>query len=142
MSLPPPSLKDESTPAGSLTRQWTIAIVVTQLLIVGALIAVAISSRSIGKPTWWLGYEYAPAFFLLWFLPFIAPAGMIFAAFKHSRLLPFVGLASTLLLGVTSGFDVSRTPGIAICEILLTVCTALSTIAALAGRRRSVTTGI
>ena len=142
MSLPPPSLQNQSTPAGSLTRQWTIAIVATQLLIAGALLAVAVSSRSIGKPTWWLGYEHQPAFFLLWLLPFIAPTAIIFAAFKYSRLLPYVGLASTLLLGVTSGFDISRTPGVAICEILLTVCTALSTIAALAGRRRSVTTGI
>ena len=83
-----------------------------------------------------------PAFFLLWFLPFVAPIAMLVTALRFSRILPYVGLGSTLFLAAIAIADLSRTPGIALGEIALAICMALTTIAAMAGRRRSVATGL
>jgi len=139
--LPPPSQAQTGT-AGSLTKPWVNAVIISQLLITGSLLTLTFSARAIGKPTWWLGSLHDPAFFLLWFLPFVAPIAMLVTVVKLSRFLPYIGLASTLFLVAISISDLSRTPGIAIGEIAIAVCMALTTIAALAGRRRSISTGI
>ena len=139
--LPPPSLI-EPAQVGSLTRGWKIAVIVTHLAIAGALLVLAISSRMVGKPTWWLGYEADPAFILLLVLPFLGPIVVIIATVRISRLVPLAGVASTALLAATGVVDISRTPGVALGELVLAGCTAVATIAALAGRRRSVKIGL
>lgn len=138
-SLPPPS-QTQTEHAGSLTKPWIKAIVVSQLLIAGSFLTLVFSARAIGKPTWWLGGQNDPAFFLFWFLPFVPPIVMIVTVFKFPRILPFVGLGSTLLLAAISISDVSSTPAIALGELALTVCMALTTIASLAGRNRLIST--
>ncbi len=140
-SLPPPS-QAQSESAGSLTKPWVNAVVVSQLLIIGSLLTLTFSAYTIGKPTWWLGSQQDPAFFLLWFLPFVAPIAMLITVVKFSRILTYTGLGSTLLLVAISIPDLSRTPGIALGELALAICMALTTVAALAGRRRSVATGL
>jgi len=142
MSLLPPPSQAQTEAAGSLTKPWVNAVVISQILITGSLLTLTFSARAIGKPTWWLGSQHDPAFFLLWFLPFVAPIAMIVTVVKFSRILPYIGLASTLFLVAISISDLSRTPGIALGEIAMAVCMALTTIAALAGRRRSISTGI
>jgi hypothetical protein len=139
-SLPPPN-QSQSLRAGTLTRSWVIAVVVTQLLISGSLIALAISAYTVGKPTWWLASQTNGPFSVLVIVPFLAPATVIFTALKASRFAPLAGLIATAILATTSIVDVSRTPGIALGEAILAGCTALTTIAAIAGRRRSVTSG-
>lgn len=140
-SLPPPS-HAQTESAGSLTKPWVNAVAISQLLITGSLLTLTFSARTIGKPTWWLGSLHDPSFFLLWFLPLVAPVAMLVTVFRFSRLLPYTGLGSTLFLAAIAISDLSRTPGIALAEIALTVCMALTTIAALAGRRRSISTGL
>ena len=142
MSLLPPPSQGQSESAGSLTKPWVNAVVISQLLIIGSLLTLTFSSYTIGKPTWWLGSQQDPAFFLLWFLPFVAPIAMLVTALRFSRILPYVGLGSTLFLAAIAIADLSRTPGIALGEIALAICMALTTIAAMAGRRRSVATGL
>ena len=142
MSLLPPPSQGQSESAGSLTKPWVNAVVISQLLIIGSLLALTFSAYTIGKPTWWLGSQQDPAFFLLWFLPFVAPIAMLVTALRFSRILPYTGLGSTLFLAAIAIADLSRTPGIALGEIALAICMALTTIAAMAGRRRSVATGL
>jgi predicted neutral ceramidase superfamily lipid hydrolase len=142
MSLLPPPSQAQTEAAGSLTKPWVNAVIISQLLIAGSLLTLTFSARAIGKPTWWLGSQHDPAFFLLWFLPFVAPIAMLVAATKFSTILPYIGLGSTLFLVAISISDLSRTPGIAIGELAMAVCMALTTIAAMAGRRRSISTGI
>ena len=142
MSLLPPPSQAQIETSGSLTKPWVNAVVISQLLIIGSLLTLTFSARAIGKPTWWLGSQQDPAFFLLWFLPFVAPIAMLVTALRFSRILPYVGLGSTLFLAAIAIADLSRTPGIALGEIALAICMALTTIAAMAGRRRSVATGL
>ena len=139
-SLPPPS-QNQTLLAGSLTRSWTIAVIATHLLITGSLIALAISAYKVGKPTWWLANQTNGPFSILLIVPFLAPAVVIVTALRASRFAALAGLIATAILAVTSIVDISRSPGIALGEAVLAGCTALTTIAAIAGRRRSVTSG-
>ena len=139
-SLPPPS-QNQNLLAGSLTRSWTIAVIATHLLITGSLIALAISAYTVGKPTWWLASQTNGPFSILLIVPFLAPAVVIVTVLRASRFAALAGLIATAILAVTSIVDISRSPGIALGEAVLAGCTALTTIAAIAGRRRSVTSG-
>ena len=139
-SLPPPS-QNQTLLAGSLTRSWTIAVIATHLLITVSLIALAISAYTVGKPTWWLANQTNGPFSILLIVPFLAPAVVIVTVLRASRFAALAGLIATAILAVTSIIDISRSPGIALGEAVLAGCTALTTIAAIAGRRRSVTSG-
>lgn len=68
--------------------------------------------------------------------------GVIVAAARNSTRIHFVGATATLILVATGVVDITKTPGIAIGIILLGICTAVTTIAAIAGRHRSVTTSL
>ncbi|NBU60814.1 MAG: hypothetical protein EBS27_03455 [Actinobacteria bacterium] len=139
-SLPPPD-QSQSLRAGTLTKSWVIAVVVTHLLIAGSLVALATSALAVGKPTWWLASQTNGPFSILAIVPFLAPAAVIIAAVRASRFAALAGLLATALLAIVSVVDISRSPGIALGEAILAGCTALTTIAAIAGRRRAVASG-
>jgi hypothetical protein len=109
------------------------------LLIAGSLVVLAISAQTVGKPTWWL--QFSGALSILVVVPFLAPAVVVSVTVRASQLSPIAGLLATAILAATSIFDISRSPGIALGEAVLAGCTALTTIAATAGRRRSVMSG-
>ena len=96
--------------------------------------AVAITSRNIGKPTWWLGPESNPSFVLLWALPFAAPIASIIAAIKFGRVASFIGFGAALSLGAIGVADISITPGVALIECAIAIASALIAIATFAGR--------
>ncbi len=99
-----------------------------------AIIAVAVTSRNIGKPTWWLGPQSNPSFVLLWGLPFVAPIASIIAAVKFGRSASFVGFGSALFLGAIGFADMNNTPGVALIECTIAIASALIAIATFAGR--------
>ena len=117
-----------------LTDTWRTVAVVSWLLVLFAIIAVAVTSRNIGKPTWWLGPQSDPSFVLLWALPFVAPIASIIAAVKFGRIASFVGFGSALLLGVIGVADINKTPGVAVIECTIAIASALIAIATFAGR--------
>ena len=117
-----------------LTDTWRTVAVVSWLLVFFAIIAVAVTSRNIGKPTWWLGPQSNPSFVLLWALPFVAPIASIIAAVKFGRIASFVGFGSALLLGVIGVADINKTPGVAVIECTIAIASALIAIATFAGR--------
>ncbi len=117
-----------------LTNTWRIVAVVSWLLVFFAIIAVAVTSRKIGKPTWWLGPQSNPSFVLLWALPFVAPIASIIAALRFGRVASYIGLGAALLLGAIGAADIHNTPGVALVECAIAVSSALFAIATFAGR--------
>ncbi|MFM8955505.1 MAG: hypothetical protein ACKOH9_06945 [Actinomycetota bacterium] len=136
-SLPPPD-QAQNLRVGSLTPAWKFALVATQLLILVSLVLLGISALTVGKPTWWLAATDNNLTAVLVVVPFLAPSLVILAAARASHLAPLAGLLATAVLAATSVVDISRTPGIALGEAILAGCTALTTIAVFAGRRRAI----
>jgi hypothetical protein len=121
----------------SLRQPWATITVVTWLGITAALAAVAISSRNVGKPTWWLGTASDPTFVALWFLPFLAPIAAIIAAVRYARWASFVGMGAALAIGAIAVVDIEASPGVALMEIVIAICAMATAIVSLAGRPRS-----
>ncbi len=117
-----------------LTRTWRNVTALSWLVLGLAVLALAISSRSLGKPTWWLGPESQPRFFLVWATPFVPPLASIIASLRFSRWASQVSIASALALGVVAVFDLQNSPGIATGEFVLAGAGVLISIASLAGR--------
>jgi hypothetical protein len=121
----------------SLRPPWAAITVVTWLAVTAALAAVAISSRNVGKPTWWLGTASDPTFVALWFLPFLAPIAAIIAALRYARWASFVGMGASLAIAAIAVIDIESTPGVALMEIVVAACAMTTAIASLAGRPRA-----
>lgn len=129
--IPPPPVPKS---VQQLTRTWRNVTAASWLVLGLALLALAISSRSLGKPTWWLGPESQPRFIGLWVAPFLAPIASIIASLRFSRWATLVSLVSSLALAAVAVFDLQLTPGVAIGEFILAGAGLLITIASLAGR--------
>lgn len=117
-----------------LTRTWRNVTALSWLVLGLAILALAISSRSLGKPAWWLGPESQPRFFLIWATPFVPPLASIITSLRFSRWAPPVSFVSALALGVVAVFDLQNSPGIATGEFVLAGAGVLISIASLAGR--------
>lgn len=81
-----------------------------------SLVAVAVSSRTVGKPPWWLGPGTSPAPVVFTLVPVALVAVAFVAAWWSHRSAPLVGSISALALGVTAAADVSASPGVAAVE--------------------------
>lgn len=129
--IPPPPVPQS---VSQLTRTWRNVTALSWLVLGFAILALAISSRTVGKPTWWLGPQSRPRFIFLWATPFLAPVAAIVASLRFSRWATLVSLGSSVALAIVAVFDVQATPGIALGEFVLAGAGALITVASLAGR--------
>ncbi len=97
-------------------------------------VAVAISSRNIGKSAWWLGPESNPQFPLVWALPFAITIAGLVATQRPRRYTVFIHLGCVVaLVGVALG-DVSNAPGVALLEFVLAGIALLVSLVSLASR--------
>ena len=129
--IPPPPIPKK---VSQLTRTWRNVTALSWLVLGLAVLALAISSRSLGKPAWWLGPESQPQFFLLWATPFVPPLASIVTSLRFSRWATPVSFVSALALAVVAVFDLQNSPGIAAGEFVLAGAGVLISIASLAGR--------
>lgn len=117
-----------------LSRAWSRIGLVTWGGALLALAAAAISSRTVGKPTWWIGPSTDPASFASLLVPValtVAPAVVIASA---PHLANRVGLACSAGIAVMAAYDIGDTPGVAIIEGVVAVATATISVALRAGR--------
>lgn len=92
---------------------WRTVVFVTWVAVTAALIAISISSRTTGRPVWWLGpsTQPAPLFYLLF--PVVLVAIPLYASFRKPRLMGQVGVGCSLLLGASALIDLADKPGVA-----------------------------
>jgi len=135
--LPPPSVADAPR-RGHLSVPWRRAIFATNVLIAAALVAAAVTSRAVGKPTWWFGSEAQPAFVLWWAVPFLGPVAVVAAAWRWPHRCSAVGFLSAAVILATGAADLRDTPGVATIVVVVGACALLTAVAGLAGRVRRV----
>ena len=105
---------------------WRTVSFISWIAVLAALIAVAISSRTIGRPVWWLGSRFhpAPAIFMLVPLSVIVtPLGATWRAPEITSII------CSLLLGATAIPDVSDSPATALGIVVVALASFLSSIA-------------
>lgn len=111
MELEPPQLPQSRQ--GELSDGWRTVAFITWVLTAAGIIAVAITSRTVGRPIWWLGSESDPASPLFILLPVVAVAVPLYAAGRKPEILTRAGLISSSALVISSTFDIASSPGVA-----------------------------
>lgn len=124
----------DSVNIATAQRPWRVLASVSWVGIFLCQVAVAVSSRNIGKSAWWLGPESNPQFPLLWGLPFAITIAGLVATQRPRRYTIFIHLGCVLaLIGVALG-DVTNAPGVALLEFVLAGIALLVSFVSLAAR--------
>ena len=121
VSFDPPAPPTTSAAETGAPGGWRTILFVTWILTLGALVAVAVSSRTIGRPVWWLGPSVNPAHPLAVMIPVAIVVCPLVVAVRHPRRMGVVGIASAVALAATSIPDVSDKPGVAIAVLTVAV---------------------
>jgi hypothetical protein len=103
----------------------------TWIGVLGSVLAVAISSRTIGRPIWWLGpsSDPAPVFYLL--IPILVIGTPLFVTLTRPQRMVRVGLVGSLALLVSALPDVASNSAIAFAVLVIGIAALASSIALL-----------
>jgi hypothetical protein len=112
MEFDPPQLSPVSSP--QLSDGWRTVAFITWVLAGASVLAIAITSRTIGRPLWWLGPESSPASPLFILVPVVIVVLPLVAASKKPRVLAPISVGSSIALIITAVVDIAGTPAIAL----------------------------
>jgi hypothetical protein len=127
VDFPAPDIHPDS-PEG-LTDGWRTVSLITWIGVFGALLCVAVSSRTIGRPIWWLGPVGNPAPFYFLVIPIVITAMPILATMRRPQHIVRVGWICALALFATALPDFADSPAIAWAVTVIAVAALVETIA-------------
>ncbi len=127
MDFPAPDIHPD--PHGELTDGWRTVSLITWIGVFGALLSVAVSSRTIGRPIWWLGPPGNPAPFYYLIVPILITVTPVVVTMRRPQLIVRVGLVCALALFATALPDFSDSPAIALAVSVIALAALVETIA-------------
>lgn len=105
---------------------WRVVAHITSALVLAGTAAVAVSSRTIGRPTWWLGPTSNPASPLLILLPVALVALPVVVHLMKSRVAPAVSVACSLGLVALALGDAGDSSAVALGFVVVALAGALA----------------
>lgn len=135
----PPTIDDTLYRASSPTLPtpgWRTVNVITWVATIAALIAVAISSRTIGQPVWWLGSRVDPAPALMMLVPLTLIVVPLVATWRAPHQMVRASLACSALLSATALADITHSIAIALAVFVVGFAAFLASIAQLMVMRK------
>ena len=129
MEFPAPDVRDMK--AGEISDGWRTVSLITWIGVFGALLSVAVSSRTIGRPIWWLGPAGNPAPLVFLVLPIVLTVTPIVATVWRPHQMVRVGLVCSLILLATAIPDFGDSPAIAWAVSVIAIAAIVETIALL-----------
>lgn len=115
-------------------RTWRILATVSWVGVLLCQVAVAVTSRNIGKSAWWLGPESNPRFPLVWAIPFAIIIVALVATQRPTRYTIAVHILCVGLLAAVATGDVPNSPGIAMLQFVVAGIALLVSLVSLAAR--------
>ena len=108
---------------------WRTVSTITWAGVFGALLAVAISSRTIGRPIWWLGPSSAPAspFFIA--IPLVIVLAPLVATLRSPRHMTTASWVCSLALIATGIAELASNPAISLAVVVIGVAALMESIA-------------
>lgn len=100
-------------PRGELTDGWRTVSFITWVLVGASVIAIAITSRTIGRATWWLGPESSPASPFLLVVPVAIIVVPLVVTSKSPRYISSTNIVCSALLLATALGDIGNSPAVA-----------------------------
>ena len=129
MDFPAPNIHD--TEDAGISDGWRTVSLITWIGVFGALLSVAVSSRTIGRPIWWLGPAGNPAPLIFLVLPIALTVSPIVATVWRPHQVVRTGLVCSLLLLATAIPDFGDSPAIAWAVSVIAIAAIVETIALL-----------
>ncbi len=111
MDFDPPSLTKPER--GDLSDGWRTVSFITWILSGASLVAIAITSRTIGRSIWWLGPESDPASPVLLLVPLVIIVVPLVVTSRMPRRITVTNLVGSSLLLLTALGDVGSSPAVA-----------------------------
>lgn len=110
-------------------------LVITWSLAFACMLAVAVSSRTVGRPVWWLGPTTDPAPVVALLVPIVVIATPVTAALRSWREPVLVSTVCSLLLALTALPDAPDRMSLAIATWTVALATLLANIGVMVARR-------
>lgn len=125
---------NSSTPTSQQSQPsdaWRMVSFLTWIGVLASVLAVTISSRTIGRSIWWLGPSSnpAPVFFLL--IPILIIGTPIFVTLTRPQRMVRVGLVGSIALLISALPDVGSNSAIALAILVIGLAALASSIALL-----------
>ena len=108
---------------------WRTVSTITWAGVFGALLAVAISSRTIGRPIWWLGPSTTPASPFLITIPLAIILVPLVATLRYPRHMTTASWISSLALIATGIAELASNPAISVAVVVIGVAALMESIA-------------
>lgn len=134
MELEPPQFPTAQPEV--LSDGWRTVAFITWILTAASMIAIAITSRTVGRPIWWLGPESGPASPLFLILPVVTVAVPLYAAGRKPEILPRTGVICSSAFLLSSALDITSSPAIALAVAIVSVASLSVSIALAAVARQ------
>lgn len=127
VELTPPTV--HKTPQVIPSSGWRTVSFISWIAVLAALVAVAISSRTIGRPVWWLGSRFQPAPAVFMLIPLSLVVTPLVATWRAPDIMVRTSIVCSLLLAATALPDVASSPATALGVIVVALASFLSSIA-------------
>ena len=108
---------------------WRTVSTITWAGVFGALLAVAISSRTIGRPIWWLGPSSTPASPFLITIPLAIVLLPLVATLRYPRHMTNVSWVCSLALIATGIAELASNPAISLAVVVIGIAALMESIA-------------
>ena len=108
---------------------WRTVSTITWAGVFGALLAVAISSRTIGRPIWWLGPSSTPASPFLITIPLATVLLPLAATLRYPRHMTTVSWVCSLALIATGIAELTSNPAISLAVVVIGIAALMESIA-------------
>lgn len=124
------------TPKDQPSDGWRMVSFLTWIGVLASVLAVTISSRTIGRSIWWLGPSSNPAPVLYLLVPIVIIGTPLFVTLQRPRRMVRVGLMASIALLISALPDVGSNPAIAIAILAIGIAALAPSIALLVVLRK------
>ena len=124
------------TPKDQPSDGWRMVSFLTWIGVLASVLAVTISSRTIGRSIWWLGPSSNPAPVLFLLVPIVIIGTPLFVTLQRPRRMVRVGLMASIALLISALPDVGSNPAIAIAILAIGIAALAPSIALLVVLRK------
>lgn len=118
-------------PARQPSDGWRTVAFITWIGVLASVLAVTISSRTIGRSIWWLGPSSNPAPVLYLLIPILIIGTPLFVTMRRPERIVPVGLMGSVALLISAMPDMGSNPAISIAIITIGLAALASSIALL-----------
>ena len=108
---------------------WRTVSTITWAGVFGALLAVAISSRTIGRPIWWLGPSSSPASPIFITIPLAIVLLPLVATLRYPRHMATTSWVCSLALIATGIAELASNPAISLAVVVIGIAALMESIA-------------